>query len=284
MAYVIGQYNKTKNQDNNIFMSLQTTGTPDRRKNQGDLNVFSEDIFSFEDECVKVGSLNISNSYYFHGKIKRMTVDQTFNIKLCYFNPETEEEQITQYIKTINISAGDTRDWVDVEFIFTPLVTFDCILFELQRIITDFREENRYPLIAYEEFSLINNIIPIKIGNKIKLIKLGVQSRPGLLMCINQEEIRTCRTGVYEIKNGVMTVNFFSVLNRIEEGDTQMQTWISSVNDQVDILDEQKRTGEITPEEYEQRKKAINSRSFFGSTKMNRQIDSFTLDYMYKEE
>lgn len=283
MSYVLGQYNKNKHvPDDDIFMTPITSGTPKRRANNGDTGV--EGVASiFEDECIQVDGLVNTKNYYFHGKIKRMTSSQTFYIKLCNYSPSSQEETVEQYLKTITVAKGDPDEWVDVEFLFSPLVSFDCILFELQRTVDDYRTEIRYPLIAYEELSIINNIISSRIVDGVKLIKLGVQSRPGLLMCINGEEIRTSRTGIYELKNGVMTVSFFSVCSAIKEAGSDMSDWIATVNAQIDEIIREREAGEITAEEAERRKAAIHSACFFGSLKQARSIDSFTLDYMYQE-
>lgn len=284
MAYVLGQYNKNISvHDDNIFMTLVTTGTADRRTSQGDSGVSGLESM-FEDECVRISALSDVRNYYFHGKIKRMETDQIFYIKLVYYSPSTQEENVEQYIKTVSVSKGDPDEWVDVEFLFTPLLGFDCILFELQRSVSDYRDEIRYPKIAYEELSIVNNIITSRIANGAKLIKIGVQSHPGLLMCINGEEIRTCRTGVYELKNGIMTVGFFSVVAGIKEAGSEMSNWIANVNTQIDEITAEKEAGIITPEQAEEMKKEIHSNCFFGSTKAQRVIDSFTLDYMYEED
>jgi len=284
LSYVLGQYNKNRNvADDDIFMTLVTSGTPDRRDSGGDSEVIGDNSM-FKDECVKVNALSDVNNYYFHGKIQRMTTDQTFQIKLVFFSPTEEQEGKEQYIKTITVSKGNINEWVDVEFVFSPLLAFDCILFELQRTVADYRYEVRYPHIAYEELSVINNIINSRISDGAKLIKIGVQSHPGLMMCINGEEIRTCRTGVYELKNGIMTVRFFSIVAAIEEDDNTMVNWINNVNTQIEQITEEEEEGIITPEEAEAAKAAIPSACFFGSSKKPRHIDSFTLDYMYKED
>lgn len=284
MSYILGQYNKNKSvADDNIFMTLITSGTPLRRRNEGDSGISGIESI-FYDECVQVNAFSDTSNYYFHGKIKRMESDQTFYIKLVYYAPASQEENIEQYIKTITVSKGDPDEWVDVEFIFSPYLSFDCILFELQRTVADYRNEIRYPKIAYEELSIINNIINSRIADGAKLIKLGVQSHPGLLMCINGEEIRTCRTGIYELKNSIMRVAFFSVVSSVKEDDNTMSNWIALVNTEVDEITRRREAGEITAEEAEELKAAIHSRCFFGSSKQPRSIDSFTLDYMYREE
>lgn len=289
MAYVLGQYNKNKTvHDDNIFMSYVTAGENRRKRVASDTEPGGSSN-PFENECVYVSTgLSVSKNYYFHGKIKRMLTAQTFNIKLVNYNSSSsEEENVEQYIKTINIAAGDVHEWVDVEFIFSPLIVFDTILFELQRTISDYREEVRYPLIAYQELSQIENLISARIGIGIELIKIGVQSHPGLMMCINGEEIHTPRSGIYELKNGVILVSFFSIVAPAKEDTNGLINYMNTRNNEVDEIERKKESGEYTPEQAEAAKKALMSRCFFdvnGSYPKTRTIDSFTLDYMYREE
>ena len=296
LSYVLGQYNKVKGVDDAIFLTQLPAGVAKRKASGGDAEVVDATNF-FDDECVQVDNFTVSKSYYFHGKIKRMSTDQTFYVKLVYYNPEgPTEEGVEQYIKTINVSKGDIDEWVDVEFLFAPLLAFDCLLFELQRTSADYKIETRYPKIAYEELSEINNIIPSKINDGAKLIKIGVQSHPGLLMCLNGEEIRTCRTGIYELRNGMMTISFFSVVAPLKEHETfdasgvphsVVSDWTNSINAQIDDITARQEAGQITNLEAEELKKAISSKCFFDpavAPKDARVIDSFTLDYMYEQD
>lgn len=284
MPYVLGQYNKNKTvPDDNIFMTLITTGTNRRRAASSDSGV-SGSSNPFVNECCYISSgLSASRNYYFHGKIKRMLSAQTFYIKLVNYEEDTQVGDVEQYIKTITVAGGDEHEWVDIEFVFTPLIVFDTILFELQRDVSDYREMIRYPLIAYQELSQIENLITARIGIGIELIKIGIQSHPGLMMCINGEEIHTPRSGIYELKNGVMLVSFFSIVAPAKENETDLITWMNTVNTEVDDIEARRKAGEITDEEAEALKAAINSRCFFATSK-KRVIDSFTMDYMYREE
>ena len=278
MAYVLGQYNKNKTvPDDNIFMTLIEVGTNKRRKASSDSGV-SGSSNPFVDECCYVSTgFSASRNYYFHGKIKRMLTAQTIYIKLVNYEEDTQVGEVEQYIKTINVAAGDIHEWVDIEFTFTPLIVFDTILFELQREIYDYKEEVRYPIIAYQELSQIENLISARIGVGQELIKIGVQSHPGLMMCINGEEIHTPRSGIYELKNGIMLVSFFSIVSPAKEVNTNPNDvssligWMNWANAQYDAA-----TSEAD-------KAAINSKCFFATNK-TRTIDSFTLDYMYREE
>lgn len=283
LGYVIGQYNKNILNDNNDFITPITGATAERKENTGDSELGGGGL-NFYDECLKFESpLSSSRNYYFHGKIKRMTSLQTFYIKLVYFSPSGEDQNIEQYIKTIDIAAGNPDDWVDIEFMFSPLRAFDCLLFELKRSTEDFRKETRFGLIAYQEVGEIKNVITSKIADGVKLIKLGVQSRPGLMMCINGEEIRTCRTGIYELKNGIMTVSFFSVASAAKENGNEMINYINDTNEIIDDILARQETSEITDDEAQALKEQVHSRVFLATDK-TRVIDSFTLDYMYREE
>lgn len=284
MPYILGQYNKNKTvADDNIFMTLIPNGT-NRRKAAASDSETSGSSNPFVNECCYISSgLAASRNYYFHGRIKRMLSTQTIYIKLINYEDDTQTDNVEQYIKTINIAAGDVHEWVDIEFVFTPLIVFNTILFELKRDVSDYREEIRYPIIAYQELSQVENLITARIGTGIELIKVGIQSHPGLMMCINGEEIHTPRSGIYELKNGIMLVSFFSIVSPAKEEETTLTDWMNTVNDEVDEIERRRAAGEITDEEAEALKAAINSRCFFATSK-KRIIDSFTMDYMYREE
>lgn len=277
MGYVLGQFSKNRDSSNEGYMTYITQGIVSRKQTGGDNGVTGTSD-TFDNECIQIpDSLGSNNNYYFHGKIKRMTSEQVFYIKLINYSGTSQEDEYEQYIKTVTVAKGDPNDWVDVEFVFTPYKTFDTILFELQRTVEDYREEVRCPIIIYEELSIINNIIPNILQPGIELIKIGIQSRPGLLMCINGEEIRTCRNGIYELKNGLILINFFSIVAGAVETTSVVTNTMNEINalwaaaEQIEDVKER-----------EAAKRAIGSRCFFDSTK-NRIIDSFTLDYMYQE-
>ena len=276
MGFVLGQYNKVINIDDNIFMSYETDGIADFITTKGNSGVVGTDV-QFTNECCTGLGLKENTSYYFHGKIYKLDTAQSFYIKLINKNA-TEENYIEQYIKTIYITQkNDGNNWVDVEFIFTPIQNFDTILFEMVRTTEDFNVEQiitigginyhyygRKAYIGYVELSQINDIISQKIKNNVELLKIGVQSRPGLLMCINNEGIRTSRSGIYELKEGIMKIYSFSVVNASKETETGVQDWMSDIEDGQTIL----------------------SQCFFNNTiyPKARAIDNFTLDYIYEDK
>lgn len=276
MAYILGQYNKTKNDgDDESFLNYVKIGEAKRKSTSSDSETGTGGLI-FYNECfiLPTTTFTLSKNYYFHCKIKRMSTTQDFTIKLIKYNPSSGEEKVEQFIKEITIAQGnidpDYAEWVDVEFTFTPLNNFDTILFELRRISDDYTKGARYPIIGYQELSSIENLIPRKIKNNVQLIKIGVQSRPGLNMNINGEDIRVPRTGIYELKNGIINISFFSIVMAAKENTSALKDWMDEMN--------HKLTPETDPNKTDS--KCFNDTDTYSKT---RTIDSFTLDYMYKE-
>ena len=249
MSYAIAQYIK-QDADNDFFMNSTTDGVVKLLKKNG----FRNPGLFF------ANSLKQQNNYYLHCQIKRMDTDQTFNIQLVDYNAPDENMQT---IKTITIYAGDTAEWVDVECIFHPVVSFDAIVFELQRYEEEY-EVPRYPAILYLELSIVNNLITKEKLNVDNISKLGVQADPGFLMCINNEEIRVGMSGIYEIQKGEIDVIFFSAVSGFSVP-------ASSLNTLQSKADTDKSKGGYC---------AFKDVTQLG---LNREIDSFILDYIYKE-
>jgi len=276
MGYIINQFNQpfikdidADSADSTIYMTLIKNGAAAQRQSAVDSGVSGESSSPFYDECVKIlDPLEPGINYYFHGKIKRLNSDQIFYIYLVNYE---DSQSKMQYIKTITIQGGDESEWVDLEFTFNPLLSsFNCILFQLQRTVEDYRTEARTPIIIYEELSKINNMISSKIGENIKLLKIGVQSHPGLMMCLNGEEIHVGKTGIYEVRNGVITVNFLSFLFVGIEKIENVNLIAGADGD--------------TLTSFEEYLTAVSASQCIFDTPKIRNIDAFTLDYMYKED
>ena len=285
MSYVLNQLNQpqidvTDPAQTKAYMTLQDLGAARRRQNVSDSGVSGGSLNPFYDECVQFNkSLTTGATYYFHAKIKRLTSSQKFYLYLVHYENQGSSDNKTQYLKTIEVQAGDESDWVDFEMLFSPLQQFDCLLFQLQRTIDDYGNGARYPRIVYEELSAVNNAITTKIKAGIELTKMGVQSHPGLIMCINNEEIHVGRSGSYEVRNGIISVDFFSVIAAAEEDydGTNPLTIDSKRVTLTQYLTSVASETTITSSD------ATNSKCIFGNSKL-RGMDAFVLDYMYKEE
>lgn len=285
MSYVLNQLNQpqinvTDPKQTENYMTLQLNGTAKRRQNLSDSGVSGGVLDPFYDECIQFNkSLTLGATYYFHAKIKRLARSQKFYLYLVHYDDQGGSDNKTQYLKTIEVQAGDESDWVDFEMLFSPLQQFNCLLFQLQRTIDDYRTDTRYPRIVYEEFSLVNNVITTKIKAGIELTKMGIQSHPGLIMCINGEEIHIGRSGSYEVRNGIISVDFFSVVTAAEE-DYDGSNPLTINSKRVTLA---QYLSSVASETTITSSDATNSKCIFGNSKL-RGMDAFVLDYMYKEE
>ena len=259
MAYILGQYNHNKDNQKDWLQLIKNDYEIVPVLTQSNL----ENSIPFEDVgfCLKGtdASFILGQTYYCHCKIKRQSEPQKITLKLINFAGNDahndEEESYEQYIKIINIQEGIDQ-WTDVEFIFTPQGNdFNTILFNLTRTSSDYTGVSRKMTIAFLEVSVVNNIQDIFPANEGRLLlKIGIQSRPGLKMAINREEIYIGRTGIYEIKNGEIKINFISF---------------------------------TTPSTNKTDEELINidkSISFLDEVPAMRAFDSFTLDYIYEQD
>ena len=286
MSYIIGQFNHRVDEQEQppAFITPITEGTARRRQATGDKGTIEDLLSDTYDECISDLTLMPSNYYNFRCQIKIMTDEQTFLVKLVNYDSSTNP--VEQFIKEINVESGEREKWVTVEFIFHPLIQFDTILFQLKRTVNDYRNEMRYPKICYQQLGYLKNIINSKINEGISLLKIGVQSHPGLALCVNGEEIRISRTGIFEVKNGVIPVKFFSVAEAAKEVNTDptshetVEGWKKWINEQVEIIENAEYSDKRVKEK---EMSEIYSECFF-DTEKEYIVDSFVLDYMYKDK
>ena len=100
------------------------------------------------------------------------------------------------------------------------------------------------------------------------------------MMCINGEEIHVGRTGTYEVRNGIITVEFFSVVEAAIEDYNGNSPLILPDGTRATIEQYLNYLANLAPVETAT---TTNSKCIFRNSKL-RNIDAFTLDYMYKEE
>lgn len=148
-----------------------------------------------------------AKNYYIRFRIYKKANPQTFIIKLINTNKQTDN---IQNLRTIIVDAGRETEYNTYEIVIPPNNNYNQIKFELQRELEDYNKKNsdgtygRICKIEVMRLDEIYNVIDYltTIINKSALLQIGVQSAPGLLMCINGEEIRVGRSGLYEILNG----------------------------------------------------------------------------------
>lgn len=214
MSYSIGQFRRTQ-RDPEDYM---TNYIKDIDYTINSTYPTTIDNYTFDDfaiQMTKSDELDALHSFYLEYSVKdpvfgNTSLTQTITIKLKNDNSET-----VQTVKT-NVSRGSGT------VLITPIGTFKYIVFELERVTTDYTETNpstghhgRQMNISINRFGKVTNILTDFINLQQPLTKIGVQGPKGLVMCINGEEIRVGNSGIYEIDNG-MKINYFGVILKQE--------------------------------------------------------------------
>jgi hypothetical protein len=148
-----------------------------------------------------------AKNYYIRFKVYKKKNPQTIIVKAINTEKQTDN---SQSVSTIEVAAGKETDYSMYEIVISPNNTYNQIKFDLQRELEDYNTKNadgtygRICKIEIVRFDEIYNVVNYlnSFTNKTSLLQIGVQSAPGLLMCINGEEIRVGRSGIYEILNG----------------------------------------------------------------------------------
>ena len=158
-------------------------------------------------------------NYYLRFKVYKMwSGSQSITIQLKNIITGT-----TQTLETISIDKGDENDYSIFDIVIPPNANYNQINFNLNRNLIDYntdqevREDGtvgritKIEIVRFEEITNIINNLNASIENKGALKQIGVQGPPGLQMCIDGEQIRIGRSGLYEINNGVI-INFLGFI------------------------------------------------------------------------
>lgn len=167
----------------------------------------------FYDAYLKMSSSLTANYSYYLKFTVNLRTDNAQKFTIVLKNSEASEDN-EQDIKTITASLGneEEEETESFELIFTPNSSYDQLVFQLSRVSADFylSDDNgisgtngRNALITIDEFYIINNIINTFLVSAYdgleNLLKIGIQGPPGLLFCLNGEEMRIGRSGIYEL-------------------------------------------------------------------------------------
>ena len=201
--YNIGQFRRSQLDSYSTPLSMELS----RQQTEG---VTSEDIL-FYNACGNLSGDNVMNSqncYYLRFGVKqRSDSEQAFYLKIRNVS-ETEDNE--QLIDEFKVTRGTGTVYFEV--ILSPNATYNQVLWELQRTALDYRMLN-----ADDTYGRVMNVVDytytrlIDVLTTLKstytgmeyLTKIGIQGPPSLLMCINREQIRIGKTGIYEINNGI---------------------------------------------------------------------------------
>lgn len=210
MSYNIGQLRR--NQINSYSTALSYRQDLIRNENS---------IIDFYDQCMYLSGANIVSSiysYYLKFEVTQLPeVIQEFSIKLQ--SDEVTADNI-QNIRSFVVKQG--LGTTTFELIFTPNSNYNQIIFELKRMALDFYTDNgdgtsgRIMNINILQFDRVINVISSYLTKNFpgmtSLKKIGIQGPPGLLFCIDGEEIRIGRSGIYELYNEDITISYIGFI------------------------------------------------------------------------
>ena len=201
--YHIGQFRRPQLDSYSTPLSMELGRQQTERASRGDI--------LFYNACGNLSGDNVMNSqncYYLRFGVKqRSDSEQTFYLKIRNVS-ETEDNE--QLIDEFKVTRGTGTVYFEV--ILSPNATYNQVLWELQRTALDYRMLN-----ADDTYGRVMNVVDytytrlIDVLTTLKstytgmeyLTKIGIQGPPSLLMCINREQIRIGKTGIYEINNGI---------------------------------------------------------------------------------
>ena len=180
----------------------------------------------FEDKMIKMTNgmaLSSSVNYYLKVAIHR-NINRSQNLTISLQNSSVSGS--LQTLDNVYIPSGSAGNDYNVvyEMIIAPNGVYDQIVFTMDRTdpadLTRNNGDGTYGAkvnIDVVEFCQVYNVINAMNPNIEKLIKIGVQGRPGLLMAINGEQIRIGPSGIYEINNGYKVTSIGFILQNVSD-------------------------------------------------------------------
>ena len=225
MAYNIGQFRRTSN-INDYYEDISNDFVIQyfqERLSELTSTVFFEN--AYYDFSNTGNKLNKQNYYYLNFSVKKMNSIQNFYLKLKNLTQSEDDfsDNNEQIIAEFTVPQSTIEDdWTNFEIIIAPNKTYGQLYWDLRRTISndylstsDMQVEGaigRKMTIVINQFAIIKNIV--KDINKI--VKIGVQGPPSLLMCINGEQIRIGKTGIFEINEDNVSISFVGFIPKVK--------------------------------------------------------------------
>lgn len=227
MAYNIGQFRRTSN-INDYYEDISNDFVIQyfqERLSELTSTVFFEN--AYYDFSNTGNKMNKQNYYYLNFSVKKMNSIQNFYLKLKNLTQSDDDfsDNNEQIIAEFTVPQSTVEDdWANFEIIIAPNKTYGQLYWDLRRTISndylstsDMQVEGaigRKMTIVINQFAIIKNIV--KDINKI--VKIGVQGPPSLLMCINGEQIRIGKTGIFEINEDNISISFVGFIPKVKNG------------------------------------------------------------------
>ena len=202
--YYFGQFRSSQMNSYSTTLQMEMDRQTTKR-------ISSQDLY-FYNICGNLSGNNIVNnqdSYYLQFTVKeRMDSEQKFYLKLKNNTQSEDNEQLIEEF-SVPIGNGNLRYF---EVIFTPNATYSEILWDLQRTLLDYQlDDGRIMDINIIAFTKLINVISYlkqNYSNMTYLTKIGIQGPPSLLTCINGEQIRIGKSGIYELNNDLIKITY----------------------------------------------------------------------------
>lgn len=227
MAYNIGQFRRTSN-INDYYEDISNDFVIQyfqERLSELTSTVFFEN--AYYDFSNTGNKMNKQNYYYLNFSVKKMNSIQNFYLKLKNLTQSDDDfsDNNEQIIAEFTVPQSTVEDdWANFEIIIAPNKTYGQLYWDLRRTISndylstsDMQVEGaigRKMTIVINQFAIIKNIVK----NINKIVKIGVQGPPSLLMCINGEQIRIGKTGIFEINEDNISISFVGFIPKVKNG------------------------------------------------------------------
>lgn len=186
MAFNFGQIRKNNTTEylNIISVNLQEEQT----KSTEGTTTFIDKVFHTP--------LSSSKGYFLRMKIYKQNTTQKIYIKI-------KDSSCEQVVGKVEVPAGNENDYCLFEKIFMPSRDCNQVKIELERESVDY-QTGRVVNLEILTFAEVKNLIPYRLK------RIGVQGTPGLMMCINGEQIQIGKSGIFEI-NIDYIITYFGV-------------------------------------------------------------------------
>ena len=139
----------------------------------------------------------LPNHFYY------LTFNVNKNIRILLHNSLTEDSQLL-YIKDIEEIVNYENQNNQIELMITPDNDYDEIYFIAQR--NNYNNSLNNMIIENINFYQLVNIC----DRDKEIKKIGIQSIPGSLFCINKDKIKIGKNGIFQINNKGVNVTFIA--------------------------------------------------------------------------
>lgn len=142
-------------------------------------------------------------AYYLLFKINR-NLSYIHHLSVVLYNTDNEEEE-TLLVKKVKIEPGEGYAYIEM------MVIPDDDYPELRFILERYSHFNESEVIQIEDIVVyqLSNLFDDYSNNTIK--KIGIQTTPNTIFCINKDEIKIGQNGVFETNNEDIKIYYLAI-------------------------------------------------------------------------